>query len=432
MRLLPLLTLLHGAGATAPESALLGVESDAVVIEHFSREPPVTRDPCPTIAEYANADILVAQGHARHRNRARAIEEARLAAFKDLEARVCDTGPESLRCLAGRRHIMLYGTGAWRSDDHVSCASMAIPLKYVQANSDLDLFRDALATLGRGVAERLQGRPLRLVTPTWASSGCSAGELGAQVLLAFRQGLDGVRLVEEASPDATQLRIELAGRSRDLQLSALIREPGASGWEALPVPQSVFPVDLFGLKPDPAGACATADRLGLVERGTRSIGDPGIRLDAVLPDGISCEGEALDLRVSVHQPSRLRVFAVQSDGSGFQVWPFFAQEDRVYDRGDPPALPRFTASRNFDGSDTRVAAVAWPTGLEPSFDAGFCRLTGPFDARAFPKGVAIDTLAWPVLGAGERICARRGSPQTEEARKQAEASLAAAPPCRGR
>jgi hypothetical protein len=145
-------------------------------------------------------------------------------------------------------------------------------------------------------------------------------------------------------------------------------------------------------------------------------------------DGLFCDGEAAAPRVEVSGPARLRLYSLQADGQGFQVWPHRAEDDRVYSPAAPPTLPPFTATRTFDGSDSRLVVAAFPpeTALAP---AAFCRLPAPLDPVSLP-GAALASASWHVAAAGERLCAARGDAQAAASdRAHAEAAIRQAPIC---
>jgi hypothetical protein len=402
----------------AVPSLALGEEPirPAWVMEHLSDAPMPTKEPCPTLPEYAGADFRVETGHFRSANRVKAIEKARQDAANKVRDKVCTGRERSDRCLAALRNVRPYGVGAWNTGDHGACASVMAPSRFYENATDLEDFHASLAALGRRVAADLGGRPLRLATPVWASSTCTAGEIAPHLLTALQQGLESVILVDEPVEDAVTLRLELAAGPQKVLVAASIREPGAVGWRPLKLQDGAFPASLFALGREEKGNCSEGSSLGLPSGQQASPSGLSVRIDAGGAGGVLCAGERLAPRVLLSGKARLRIYSLDPDGSGYQVWPMRAEDDRAYGPGDPPSLPRFVAVENHPQGDSRLVAVALPPGKDKVlFKPGYCRLPGPFQAASMGGAAtdaaidaAIDSVTFQVLAAGERVCEGRG------------------------
>ena len=92
-------------------------------------------------------------------------------------------------------------------------------------------------------------------------------------------------------------------------------------------------------------------------------------------------------------------------------------------------LPAFTATRTFDGTDSRLVVAAFPADADDLAPAGFCRLGAPLDVSSL-TGAAIDSVAYHVAAAGERLCLEHGDTAAADADSaNAEAAIRQANTC---
>lgn len=401
----------------------------------WAQEPPgdptvLTRsviqavDPCPVRYEYAS--LRVERAEAKSRNAAEAIEAARQLAFQRLEEKVCAGIEDTPRCLAGRRAIVAYGAGAFDKKSRSACASVAVEVTVLDSmEADLGRLDDAWSGLAWTVRQQAADAPLRIEPPVWAASGCTAGEVGAHLGNMLEARLAGAKFADSAAPGVARLRLKLTAAGERVQVAAALKN--GSDWVGLQVPDLSFPRDLFRLREEEAGSCPADESLGLTDASRPGDGGLSIDLSAGGEGGLFCEGETVSPHLNLSGPARVRLYTVQADGQGFQVWPWSAADDRVFDPAYPPDLPFFTASRTWDGSDSRLIAVAFP---DDAPLADFCRLATPFDATALPATTAVDSVSFHVAAAGERLCKARGSrDKAVSDRQSAEAALSQAHEC---
>jgi hypothetical protein len=386
---------------------------------------------CPTWIN--SKEFRVQRGEAAGRLKGNAIAEARENGATTLAATLCQGQERSPRCLAALRNIAPVGPGEWqkRGVSGWACASVAIEEKLLNSQQhDLEALDGDLAGLAQALRNAAGAAPLQLLTPRWQDTGCPAGEVGAQLLVQLRQHLGGAQLVDPGQhvEGAQQLRLDLVVASERLSLAASARAIAEEAWTALDAPAVTFPSDLFRLEARDARSCPAEDELGLPGGDRPGAYGLEVQLFAAGPEGLFCAGEQLTPRVELSGPARVRVFTLQADGVGFAVWPHQPQDDRVYGPADPPALPPFTATRSFDGSDSRLLVAAFPEGGDAP-PAGFCRLAAPLQVDAL-EGAAVASATYHVAAAGERLCLDRGDNAVAGvARDHAEAAITQAPTC---
>ncbi|MFH1466036.1 MAG: hypothetical protein ABIO70_16750 [Pseudomonadota bacterium] len=359
-----------------PLAALAQDDAHVYATDRSILRPPLipSEELCPTRSESRKFRVErgVAQGGAAEG----AIAVARRAALEILEDKVCVGIETSPRCLAARRNIVPLGAGQWetRGARGWACASVAIEEAVLNSQQrDLAQLDADLSVLAQALFA--PGATLQILPPTWKSTGCSAGEPGAHLHTLLHQKLAGVPLAARGTPGARQVRLELTVAGGQAALAVSTRDPGAAGW--IPLSALTFPADLFQLSPDDARICPA-------EAGVPTGEQPGaggltVQLYAVGQGGLYCEGETVSPRIELSGPARLRLYSVESDGTGFRVWPHRAEDDRVFSPTEPPVLPAFTAVQAPDGGDSRLVVAA------------------------FPPDAALDP-------AGERLCFGRGDP----------------------
>lgn len=395
------------------------------------RRPLVpSAEACPTWID--SREFRVQRGEATGGVRADTLAAARANGVAALAATLCKGQETSPRCLAALRNVAPLGPGEWqrRGLSGWACASVAIEEEVLNAR-DHDLATlaadlDALATSLRTAAGTA---PLQVEPPRWQASGCPAGEVGAHLFTLLRQRLTGVSLADPAlpTPGARRVRLEVSMAGDRVALAALTRAEGDPGW--VPLQGVTFAADLFQVRADDDRTCPSEADLGLPGGSRIGKGDLGVQLFAAGPGGLFCDGEQVTPRVEVTAPSRIRLYSLEGDGEGFQVWPHRAEDDRVWSPTDPPRLPPFTATRTFDGSDSRLLVVAWPADATALPPPTFCRLPAPLRLAA-EGSTAVASLSFHVAAAGERLCLTRGdAPGAAAARSHAEAAIRQAPTC---
>jgi hypothetical protein len=364
---------------------------------------------CPTNPPASASELRVRVGYAADRNPGEAIRRARLDALEQMVAPVC-ADPAGLACFAARRNTAPYGRGFHDRQKKTGCASVALDQAFLNPEAAaLEALEETLAQLGAAV--RAEADAVYLQAPTWADTGCPAGELGGHLLNLLVPELAGVTLVDAPS-GAARVRLTLSAAGDRVALAAALRLPGAEGWTAVSPHGASFPATLFQLDERDRRSCAPAAEVGLA--GEQRQGDAlAIQLDLDLPGGLLCAGEAAAPAVSVSAPARVRLYSVQADGAAFRVWPWDPADDRVYSPQDPPRLPPFTALHGLAG-DERLVAVALPPEVPLDPVQGLCALAAPFDAGALPPEAALHTVTYHVAPAGRWICAARGDREAAE------------------
>jgi hypothetical protein len=418
--LLPLSALAQdGEPGFSPDRALL------------RRQVVPTEELCPTWIN--SREFRVQRGEATGSLKSNAIAAARENGVATLSAALCQGQERSPRCLAALRNIAPLGPGEWqkRGLGGWACASVAIEETVLNSQQrDLETLDAALADLAQAARAAAGAAPLQPMTPRWQDTGCPAGEVGSQLLVQLRGHLGGVRLVDEdqAVDVAQQLRMDIAIAGERLTMAASTRTTGEEAWTGLDAPAVTFPKDLFQVASSDAHTCAAESQIGLP--GGERTGADGlqVQLFAAGTDGLFCDGEQLTPRVELSGPARIRIYTLQADGQGFVVWPWQPQDDRIYSPAAPPSLPSFTATRSFDGSDSRLLVAAFPEGSGAP-PAGFCRLGDPLVVSKL-EGAAVASVAYHVAAAGERLCLERGDAAASQAdRAHAQAAIAQAPLC---
>ena len=276
----------------------------------FRKEVVPSADDCPTTPPTTGWRLRV--GYAQARNAAEGIASARQQARRELEADLCAGSEGSPRCLAAIRQIAPYGAGHWDSRTRSACAAVAVPTDVLTSKrADLDALDGELAGLGAVVASKVGTRPVKLVAPVLAETGCPAGELGAYLTNGLTGHLAGVALAD-GEPDAAQVRLSVAMSAEHVTVSATLWTPG-EGWTSLGALGQGFPADLFLIEATEAERCPTDEALGLDEEAL------SVRLDNDAGDWLVCEGERVSPGLSLAAPARLRLYSVEGDGEGYLV-----------------------------------------------------------------------------------------------------------------
>lgn len=406
----PSLLLLAGLGALVARAQ----ESTAQDTTLLTGPAEPSKDLCPTRHEYGG--FHVERGQASGRNEARALQEARMAAFRQLEDLVCAGMEATPRCLAARRNIVPFGAGSYDARRRSACASVAIDDRRLNSiDEDLRTLDAALASLAAGVGSAVGDQPLVVLQPTWAETGCTAGEVGAHLHNGLQGHLVGVGLATDAAdPRTVLLRLRLSTVADRVQVQAFTRPVGRATWTPLPQGQVSFARDLFRIPEGHGGRCAPDTDLGLVD-GLKG-GTDGLTVDLVAAGegGIYCEGEQMTPSIRLSAPARVRVYTLH-EGKDWLVWPWKPEADRVYGPEDPPRLPPFTAVLSADARDTRLVVVATPAAQVPSQPAQLpCVLAPSLNLKQLDPGAAADAASFAIVPAGERICRGRGTPQAPE------------------
>jgi hypothetical protein len=298
--------------------------------------------------------------------------------------------------------------------------------------NELDTLAKELDRLAMTVRTAAGSTPTQLLAPRWQDTGCPAGEVGAHLYTLLQQRLVGVKLADADGPleGGRQLRLDLSTAGDQVAVAALAKSAGEGTWTPVGVPIS-FAADLFQLQPDDARTCPVEDDLHLP--GGQRPGAAGLEVQLFMAGqgGLFCDGEQATPRIELSAPARLRLYTLQADGQGFQVWPWRAEDDKVYSPAAPPQLPPFTATRSFDGTDSRLVVAAFPADSDALAPATFCRLAAPLDVSTL-TGAAIDSVAYHVAAAGERLCLELGDTAAADAdRAHAEAAIQQAATCSG-
>ena len=398
------------------------------------RRPLVpSEEACPPWVNSTEFRVKVGEASGPLRNNA--IGEARANGVATLSAGICEGQETSPRCLAARNNIAPLGSGMWekRGLGGWACASVAIEEKLLNyQKNELDDLATELDQLAATVRSSVGATPLQLLTPRWQDTGCPAGEVGAHLFTLLQQRLVSVRLLDTSEPlvDARQLRLDISTAGDQVAVSALAKNAGEGTWTPTGAPIT-FAADLFQLQPDDARTCPAEDDLQLP--GGQRPGAAGLEVQLFMAGqaGLFCDGEQATPRIELSAPARLRLYTLQADGQGFQVWPWRSEDDKVYSPAEPAQLPPFTAARSFDGTDSRLVVAAFPVDADDLAPAAFCRLGAPLDASTL-TGAAIDSVAYHVAAAGERLCLERGDTAAADAdRSHAEAAIRQAPTCSG-
>ncbi len=398
------------------------------------RRPLVpSEEACPTWID--SRDFRVARGEATGPLRDNAIALAQQDGVQRLSGTLCDGQERSPRCLAALRNIAPVGPGEWQKRGVAggwACASVAIEEKVLNSQQhELGALSDALAALANVVREAAGDQAVQLLPPRWQDTGCPAGEVGAHLLIQLRQHLAGIALLDTDQPtgEARQVRLDIATAGGKVAVAAVSRVGDEGPWVGLDAPVVSFAADLFQLRPDDARTCPAEDDLALPGGERPGSGDLSVQLFMASPDGLFCDGEQATPRVELSAPARLRLFTVQADGQGFLVWPHQVADDRVYSPAEAPTLPAFTATRSFDGTDSRLIVAAFPADSSDLAPPAFCRLDEPLDVASL-TGAALASAAYHVAAAGERLCLERGDVTVADtARAHAGSAIQRAPIC---
>lgn len=387
-------------------------------------EPPV--EPCPLYPPTSEYRVRV--GYAKGKNAAEAISEARRDARSQLEDQICKGIETQPRCLAARANIFPYGEGSFQKKERSACASVAISNERLNSRErDLAQLEAATTAAGIAIADNLKGEPVRFEAPVWKATGCSGGELGAYLQAAIQAHLGSTPILDQSDihSSANLVRVELSSGGGRILASSLVKRKGQAGWIAVEQGSLSLPDDLF---PRPE-RCVSEQSLDLV--GGNRPGASGLRVSLNIGTGAAqlCEGEKIRPEIQVSQAARVRVYSVQADGVGYQIWPFLPQEDLTYGHEHPPEMPASETLRTFDDSDDRLVVAAWADG-DPSIPPpGFCRLKAPLRARDFPPGVALSTVAFHVARADALLCSGRGDPAVAQQASHTREFIENAPLC---
>lgn len=366
-------------------------------------EPVDMEQVCPT-ADVAGYQVR--RGEARGTNAGEAIAAAREQALQSLGRHVC-AGVSELRCAATLRHVKPWRAGWFDAEGGWACASVSIDRRELDSlERDAAVFDTELRTLASAVVERVGREPVQIKAPTWAS-GCSSGEIGHAIsawLFNHLADFPELRLVpsEDRADRASRVRMTLAPSSGGVALSASLVEPGEATFSALP--GFSFPLDLFVVDSDEAGACRSDRQLGLA-KGER-LGAGGLRVVVEVPgvDGEVCEGARVEPIVRVNRPAELQVYSVAQTGRSLLVWPPPGVDPLV---DDTLSLGTMTAIAQPETGDERLVVVALPPGLPWGRSAGwhgFCEAPGGLGPEHYPDDAAVGTATFTVTPSGTRDC----------------------------
>lgn len=342
-----------------------------------------------------------------------AISDARSRAITSLCA-----GKSAQRCLGLQRHLEGWKTPHYNPHTLKACAHVGVHRKYIDdlEGEQAQLERD-VAKLAARIADKTSGRLITLAPPVWATSGCSAGEVGLALTSTLRNdlGTHGLRLTEEGdrSTKAVAVRIKLTPRTPDVVLSADLREPGKPG--LLPLEGFDFAQDLF-VTTEEQGDCRWDSDLGLVDGQRLGTGGHEVRVTLGTTSAQFCEGEQIEPRVQVNRPSVVKVYSIARDGEALLVWPPPGQDGRV---DDVASLGEMNLVLLEGKGDEKLLAIAVPTGGShgPAEGwTGFCKLGAAISAAHYPSGAAIGTSTYTVQPEGQGSCPSR--PELRRLRNQ--------------
>lgn len=366
---------------------------------------------CP--AQTNHKDYRVEVGSGKDRNQADALKEAREDAYRKLKEQVCQ-GVSAERCHANSRNIRPFGAGEFDRRANSACASVAIHVDNLNSiEKDLEELDATLTGMAEVVKAAVAGAPVKPVEPTWASSGCAAGEDGAHLLNRLRQRMVGVQVLDPAdeAPGMKLLRLSLSSTSGRVGLSLAMRDPDSPGWTQLDVGAPYFPADLFSLDPDELGSCATHSALGL--EGERRNGSGGLYVSLNVPPpaagGAYCEGERIAPKMALNQDALVRVYTVDADGQGYLVYSSLNRPEYAARPTDlSPPGKEWTMTVPPSGHDSQLVIVAVPPGSTfgspEQTDNSMCRLTRPLHVSQFPPEAAVHVVSSQVLAADNPLC----------------------------
>jgi hypothetical protein len=333
-------------------------------------------------------------GYAVAADQAEAIDQARLEARRLALESLC-AGKSEARCAVLRRHVESWKVPFYNAATGRACAHVGVNRQWIDDDTrDQAKLFDELRGLAARVEQAVGADPLRIEPPVWATTGCTAGDVGAALVAELRNGfgaVGGVRLVEGESARATRLQLALASAKTDVLLTAALRATGDD--TRTPIEGLRFPADLFGAAP--SDACRFDRDLGL--QGGRRVGGDGRIVSVDVPArGSFCEGDALEPTVTVSGRSEVVVFSVARSGEAYRVWPP-PGSDGIVD--GTVSLGALTLHPTPGRGDEKLLAVAVAPGADWGAMrgwSGFCRVPA-LTADLYPAGAAAGAATFQVL-----------------------------------
>jgi len=385
-------------------------------------------DPCGLDKEYATNDaeayrgMVFAVGNGSGPTRDAALAAARADAERGfLGPHGClDKVPGSSgRCDAIRQNTIPWKGKAQQDARKLwtACASASIEQKELERLEQEALRFDAdMKELARAIHAQSGSAPLSLMPPTW-ESGCSAGEEGAAVLGALRRGFAGLENrsklrtnLADAGPEDRRVLVQLHAQREEVVVTASLVE--LRGCFTTPVHSLSFPGYLLNVAEGDAGNCAEDKVLGTFARGVCAPA-LNVRIDLDTNDGVVCQGQVVEPRLTVSAPSHVQVFAVDAQAKAQQVFPMEGGSDLV---DGQISLGTFDAVYDREAGETRLVVLAVPKGERFGRTQGWqgwCEVPGGWSSELIPSNAASVPSTYTILPVWHPSCQEKATSHYE-------------------